>query len=549
MDGLPEGRKKVRLVYIWIMSDSVEPNRVWHYFFVFIFYKLFIVGMNLWIVNLENANIFSQGGDVIMSDFSEKCRALLKENGYTVYHLSEVAGLDRTALQRTITGKRLPGPEFLSRLCSFLNLSEEEKDEIFLLYRTEKVGTDIIRQRECVKNIIEKTGACYQFSENKKIFSAMPEMIREENIPPVFYTDNPLEIQQLMLYVVFREIEECIQPVMYTNLPILYGQYFEQLFYLCLTGERKIKIHHMMEMNKNISDVHQRMYNLEVLEKIMPVVFNLWDYYFPKYYYAAIASRDERKTLYPFYVITTQYVLQISYDYQSVILHQQTDYAAILKNQFSAVFGKCMPIMIENGSPIETYEKYVALINEYGCPTHGVEYEPCYVMLDPECGMHPFIEEYKELGQMYKTQFALDSGEISQLKYKLCFSEKGLSEFAREGNLQGYISRLTRTFSMEERKVMLENLYVSIEQCDMVRLIADERFKVLSNISIELFGRNCAIFFNIIDDRSFSVVIIKERLICSALYDFFESMEENNLVLTKEETLNRVMAARRSLER
>ena len=50
-----------------------------------------------------------------MSKFSEKCKELLIENGYNVYRLSQAASLERTTLQRMVTGKRLPGPEFVEQ--------------------------------------------------------------------------------------------------------------------------------------------------------------------------------------------------------------------------------------------------------------------------------------------------------------------------------------------------------------------------------------------------------------------------------------------------
>ena len=46
-----------------------------------------------------------------MSDFSCKCREYLKLTGETVYQLAASSGLDRTSLQRMITGKRLPGTD------------------------------------------------------------------------------------------------------------------------------------------------------------------------------------------------------------------------------------------------------------------------------------------------------------------------------------------------------------------------------------------------------------------------------------------------------
>lgn len=41
-----------------------------------------------------------------MSDFSSKCREYLTDTGETVYQLASSSGLDRTSLQRMLTGKR-----------------------------------------------------------------------------------------------------------------------------------------------------------------------------------------------------------------------------------------------------------------------------------------------------------------------------------------------------------------------------------------------------------------------------------------------------------
>lgn len=43
-----------------------------------------------------------------MSDFSDKCREYLKDTGENVYQLSASSGLDRTSLQRMITGNVFP---------------------------------------------------------------------------------------------------------------------------------------------------------------------------------------------------------------------------------------------------------------------------------------------------------------------------------------------------------------------------------------------------------------------------------------------------------
>ena len=62
-----------------------------------------------------------------MSDFSNKCREYLKDTGENVYQLSASSGLDRTSLQRMITGKRLPGIDFVRQFCDSLRINPSHK--------------------------------------------------------------------------------------------------------------------------------------------------------------------------------------------------------------------------------------------------------------------------------------------------------------------------------------------------------------------------------------------------------------------------------------
>lgn len=65
-----------------------------------------------------------------MSDFSSKCREYLKNTGETVYQLSASSGLDRTSLQRMITGKRLPGMDFVRQFCDSIRINPSQRQEL-----------------------------------------------------------------------------------------------------------------------------------------------------------------------------------------------------------------------------------------------------------------------------------------------------------------------------------------------------------------------------------------------------------------------------------
>ena len=78
-----------------------------------------------------------------MSDFSSKCREYLKDTGENVYQLSAYSGLDRTSLQRMITGKRLPGIDFVRQFCDSLRINPSQRRELMELYKIEKIGKEI----------------------------------------------------------------------------------------------------------------------------------------------------------------------------------------------------------------------------------------------------------------------------------------------------------------------------------------------------------------------------------------------------------------------
>ena len=92
-----------------------------------------------------------------MSKFSEKCKELLIENGYNVYRLSQAASLERTTLQRMVTGKRLPGPEFVEHFCQALRISLPEKKEI--IYKMEAIGETAYRNQTTILHLFEKLSA------------------------------------------------------------------------------------------------------------------------------------------------------------------------------------------------------------------------------------------------------------------------------------------------------------------------------------------------------------------------------------------------------
>lgn len=150
-----------------------------------------------------------------MSKFSEKCKELLTENGYNVYRLSQAASLERTTLQRMVTGKRLPGPEFVEHFCQALRISLPEKKEIMELYKMEAIGETAYRNQTTILHLFEKLSALEKNEGfNKRSIVDYGEM---KLISPI--SNDKYETELLLQYVLWKTIQEQESPELYTNLP------------------------------------------------------------------------------------------------------------------------------------------------------------------------------------------------------------------------------------------------------------------------------------------------------------------------------------------
>lgn len=100
-----------------------------------------------------------------MSEFSSKCREYIKNTGETVYQLSASSGLDRTSLQRMITGKRLPGTDFVRQFCDSIRINPAQRQELMELYKIEKIGKEVYYNRKYIQELLRVISSQQAFSQ------------------------------------------------------------------------------------------------------------------------------------------------------------------------------------------------------------------------------------------------------------------------------------------------------------------------------------------------------------------------------------------------
>ena len=80
-----------------------------------------------------------------MSEFSDKLSEYIVKSGSNVYQLAKEASLDRTTLQKTAKGQRLPSLDYIREICQYIKISSNQEEELVRLYKIEKLGHSTVK--------------------------------------------------------------------------------------------------------------------------------------------------------------------------------------------------------------------------------------------------------------------------------------------------------------------------------------------------------------------------------------------------------------------
>lgn len=125
-----------------------------------------------------------------MSDFSSKCREYLTDTGETVYQLASSSGLDRTSLQRMLTGKRLPSIDFIHQFCDSIRINPSQRLELMELYKIEKIGKEVYYNRKYIQELLRVISSQQTISPSG--FQRLPSL-------PFYRGDFSFDVEKISL--------------------------------------------------------------------------------------------------------------------------------------------------------------------------------------------------------------------------------------------------------------------------------------------------------------------------------------------------------------
>ncbi|MEG2512107.1 MAG: helix-turn-helix transcriptional regulator [Acetivibrio sp.] len=471
-----------------------------------------------------------------MSQFSEKLKILIDSSGMTIYHLAKDSQLDRTTIQRSISGERLPGLPFVEKLCDYLRISPIERKGLLETYFICKIGPKIYADRKYIEDIIQQIAELHIrqncTSDVKK--ELIPGNDIEENIK-VF--SGQYNVKQLIQDVLEDEVYNTPSPSISLTIPFSPCYFFDLLKQLYWESNGKFQIKHIIAFSKNPHMEKNPSTNLEVLSNVLPFAFCMGNGYQPHYYYSA--SYDASRFIHPmpFYFFTGKKLVTVSDDFKMAILYNNADVLHVYKEHFETCFSHSFQLVELLTEPWEMIQiSSIENMNFYSA-THVIESQPCFAGYYT----HAMIDKHLRLGiperEHFREQLFVFWDHFKTLRIQSFFTIQGIQTLVDHGRVNNLPAIFATPFSIKERIYLLTSLCREIQEDLYFARILDTRTLSISQITTIQICSNQSILFMATTQQGIVNCSITESSICNAFYDFFENLSESKLLYSKEDTL------------
>jgi len=454
------------------------------------------------------------------SEFSEKLVEYINSSDYTVYKLSQITGLGRTAIQHTMSGKLLPAQDFVEKLSLALPITTNQRSELIELYRREKIGSKAYYNRIHVKEMIEQL-------PNYCIADSAP---KNKTIPAPVQCDTVVRgivnVNNALRNIIINENNE-ENPLLTTTLPYENKMFFDMLKALDLS-DKSIKLKHYIKTYDETDPI-------TMLEEALKLSMNKGIIY--KMYVSCEQNRPESySSAFPFYLLSSRYIVTISADFNAAYISDNKDLHSIFMQHTADIEQKSVPTL-------DTYDEFQMFDILFGNGqdySESIEFQPClssYINIDNVMSHMKYFEGRSELIDKFKSRFFYEDGTVMALLNKCYFSLDGLKSFTENGIIVTTIGRMVPTpLTIEERIYLLEKLRDDTEKKVMIDPI---RLTIPENMQLFIREDKSIVISFCMSDSPFCCVVHSVELY-EIFNDFVDSLEQDKLVVSEAEMVQAV---------
>lgn len=467
--------------------------------------------------------------------FGDLLRKLIEQSGSSISAAARGAEIERTTLQKALSGERtLPYPA-VKKLAAYLRLTPHEQKIFCEYYDMQIQGPSSYESRRTIIRILRELSKLPVPEEKQKLVLTVKSGSKA----------GPEEEQKLItgVYAVRNRIRRMIDmelqeknPELLLFMPADDGFTMYYLYNVLSEYETSLVITHIIPYGA--ADESHGKDGLEVLERVLPLALTASSRYRSYFYYN---KYEVVATPFPYYLITTAGVLLISENYETACLISSKEMLAHYRRFFRQAAEQCSPLLQVQQNIFEILQTYAETVekNSYYTfmrqPCMGKLYTPELIERKIRQGI-PFREKLVEESKKRFAELAEVTGD-----YYTIFTEEGLREFLDTGIICDIPREAIDILSVEERMFLVRELRNAIAEDRITgRIIFDEQLTFPPYLSFSVSARNKLDIFTLqrfAGDERFCNIHIDEPFLGRKFMDFVLFLPKSEYVRSKEETL------------
>lgn len=330
----------------------------------------------------------------------------------------------------------------------------------------------------------------------------------------------------------------------YTNFPADIDWFFHQLSLMHQKyPNNHVSVQHLIHFQM---DSKRSSANLKVLSTILPFVLSDNQKYESFYYYSKMEQNDFMQLVFPYFVITSEYVLVISGDLRHSVLHSDAEARNMYQKEFLKVQALSKPLLTSYATQESALTHYLESFVSY-------DYKYMYALENQPC-LHDIAKNKIQgkislgfnLSPSLLAGLQIFSDKLSQSNFCSFFSKSGLKYFADSRTLRGQLGAFFSPFTTEECIAELSSLLDSDK--NYTYLMLDDTFELPSYINLEIYENKAMNIIRIDENLNVCIITITESSICEAFLDFVSSLKESEHICSETEYRATLLSAIEQLQ-
>lgn len=315
-----------------------------------------------------------------------------------------------------------------------------------------------------------------------------------------------------------------------------------------IQSKSSLQIDHIFSLNRTaqFTEAHE-LYELYYLRNLFPIYMNKLDYRIHCFYTNEISHLRNLSAL-PYMILTSEYAITCSSDYQMGILYQDPDILQALWNLFHSYQDLCQPVF--QTFPIIA-DDLPSLFQFVSNTRASADLTIC---IQPEACILPFLRRdlleeifnYNIPGadsviSMADALFLDNMQRIKDKKFIIYFTEYGMTRFLKNGLFEEIPSSFYHPLTVKQRIHILHE----IAQCCMdgsYRILKKPLNHLSENLRMALCGNTCSLTYQT-NSGEHMCFAITEPFILQIFQDFLTDMDPNVYYSPEEavEIINRMI--------